>query len=63
LDTLNRSELDKRKVQEERYRQMYNCYYREHKQVSQVVEYGMGFGLLALSVAYMALSLRRRRLM
>ena len=30
LDTLNRSDLEKRREQEDRYRQLYSWYYRDH---------------------------------
>jgi RNA polymerase-interacting CarD/CdnL/TRCF family regulator len=30
LDTLNRSDLEKRRDQEDRYRQLHSWYYREH---------------------------------
>ena len=63
LDTLNRSDLEKRRDQEDRYRQLHSWYFREHASLSQATEYGMGFGLMALSLVYMGVILRRRSLM
>ena len=61
LDTLNKSDLERRRGQEDRYRKLYQLYYTQNKQFSQVVENGMGVGLLVGSLMYMAVILKKRR--